>query len=184
MLTSFGCNLIVHSVSVSLRILLLDRSNAESICIGGIERAPVSPPEFELSSLSFGVALALSSVSPSGSSTRPSVCGGSSGLLTRGSLPRFCFLFGGLDSSIESLCNSVTSGVCSSFWLVTSPMGRRAAFRAANALTARSVVRSNPLLDRSEALPAIYYSTATGESQASLLPTIPTLSQGRAKWVQ
>lgn len=142
MLTSFGCNLIVHSVSVSLRILLLDRSNVESICTGGIERAPVSPPEVDVPSLSLEIALALSSVNPSGSSTRPSVCGGSLGFLARGSLPRFCFFLGGFDSSSESLCVSVTSDVCSSFWLVTSPMGRRAAFRAANALTAGSVFRS------------------------------------------
>lgn len=143
MLTSFGWSLIVHSVSVSLRTLLLDLSNVDSFWTEATDCARASDPwsEIDSLSLSLSMAFATSSRGPSRTWTKPSVCCGCRGLLILESFPHFCFFLGGLDSSNGSSCVSVTGDFCASFWLVTSSIGRRAALRAANALTASSAVR-------------------------------------------
>lgn len=144
MLTSFGWSLTVHSVSVSLRTLLLDGSNVESLWTGtiGCTRVSGSPRELESLLLPLSISFTPSSMDPPCTLTNLSRCCGGRGFLFLGSLPSFCFFLDGLDPSIGSLYVSVTSDLCSSIWLVTSAMGRRAALRAANALTAGSAIRT------------------------------------------
>lgn len=145
MLTSFGWSRIVHSVSVSLRTLLLDRSNVESLWTRAIDCARVSSSLTELESFSLPLSMSFTPYSkyPPCTLTNPSVCCGGGRVLFLVSFPRFCFFLGGSDASRGWSYDSVTSDVCTSFWLVTSTTGRRAALRAAKALTARSAIRTS-----------------------------------------
>lgn len=148
MLTSFGWSLTVHSVFVSLRTLLLDGSNVESLRTGAIDCARVSGSLRDVESLSLphSIPFAPSSRKPLCTVIKQSVCCSCCGLLFLGSFLRFCFFLGDSAFSSGSLYVSATANVCASLWLVTSPMGRRAALRAAKALTAGSAIRTKSFL--------------------------------------
>ena len=172
MLTSLKWSLTVHSVSVSLRSLLLERSNVESLLTGAVERARASDSvsENESLSLSFAMVFVPSSLDLSRTSTKSSVCCGCLGLLSLDSLLRFCFFLGGWGSSSESLDISATSDVCTPFWLVTCPVGRRAALRAAKALTAESAVRKRSVfLGRCQLYLPLVDKETSAESQVHFL---------------
>lgn len=144
MRTSFRWSLTVHSVSVSLITLLLDGLNVESLWVGAIEFAPVSGslPKLEPLLLPLSIPFTPSSRIFPCTLTKPSICCDSRRLLLLGLSPHFCFFLGGWNPSSGSLYISVTSDVCASYWAVTSPVGRRAALRAAKALTAGSAIRA------------------------------------------
>lgn len=144
MLTSFGWSLTVHSVSAWLRTLLFDGLNVESLWTGAMGCAPASDSISELPSLLVPLSVSFSPCSRESPCmlVKPSVCCSGCGLLRLGLFPIFCLLLGGIESSSGSLCVSVTTDVCTSFPLVISPMGRRAALRAANALTALFAIRT------------------------------------------